>query len=141
MAFYGCTKLKSVTFPNATMVPFGLFRESGLESFNGPNVEMLGSYVFLNCTALTNLYLPKVRDIGAEAFRGCTTLVEVSLPSIEHFGANPFPQCTSLMSIEYSGDCPTIDLGVAGYALTSDTIRHTTNYVNNSIATGWGKEF
>ena len=61
-AFYGCSSLASITFP---------------ETFSS-----IGNYAFYNDTALTSVALPEgITDVGNSLFYGCTHLASVTLPS------------------------------------------------------------
>ena len=73
-AFYGCSKLISVTIGNS--------------------VQSTGK------RALSN----GVKSIGAHAFEGCSSLESVTIPgSVTSIGESAFGNCTSLSSVTYNG--------------------------------------
>lgn len=71
-AFYGCTGLTSITFPNSiTSIGFSAFSGcTGLNSINIPNSVMsIGSSAFSRCTELTYITIPQsISYIGEDAF-------------------------------------------------------------------------
>lgn len=59
-AFYGCSKLASVTI--------------------GENVETIGKSAFMNCILLKKIVIPKkVKKIGSKAFYGCKKLTNITI--------------------------------------------------------------
>ena len=57
-AFFGCSKLASITLPE--------------------NIVSIGDYAFASCKALTTFTIPaNVSEIGSNAFRACTGLTDV----------------------------------------------------------------
>lgn len=82
-AFFGCTNLESVCFPNATNV---------------------GEYAFYGCTTLENIYLPEAITIGSRSFEKCTSLIRVVLPRVTSLGGIAygcdFAGCTSLKFVD-----------------------------------------
>lgn len=82
-AFYNCTLLNTVNFPNVNHV--------GVSSFNG-------------CTHLTTITLPKIWEVGADAFRNCSALTTVDLGDGTLYdgeltlGGDAFNGCTALVT-------------------------------------------
>ncbi len=77
-AFYGCSGLTAVTFPE------------GLES--------IGGFAFEDCSGLTALTFPKgLKTIGYDAFYGCSNLSSVGLPKTPiDYDEYVFTGCTKL---------------------------------------------
>ena len=84
-AFYGCSKLTSVTIPNSvTSIDEGAFYGcSNLTSFTiGNSVTSIGISAFGGCSGLTSIIIPNsVTNIGSSAFNYCSNLTSVSLNS------------------------------------------------------------
>ena len=80
-AFWNCTALQSITFPE------------GLQS--------IGYKAFSNCDALQSVTFPEgLQTIGREAFYGCNALQSIILPQgLQSIGNDAFSYCTSLQSI------------------------------------------
>ena len=80
--FKGCTKLRSVdvyfmsTSDYQTVIPNECFADCiSLTNFSGSNISSIGNNAFLNCTALTDLYIePYPSEIAKNAFDNCTNL-------------------------------------------------------------------
>jgi hypothetical protein len=64
-AFWGCTGLTSVSFPNAGSI---------------------GDNAFYGCTSLSTVNLPAAASVGDNAFNGCTSLTTVNLQSATSIG-------------------------------------------------------
>ena len=81
-AFYGCSKLQSVSCPNATSVKGnGLMNCSSLTSVNLPMVTQLANYAFQGCSSLEKLDLPALTSMQGAVFSGNTSLVALILRS------------------------------------------------------------
>lgn len=80
-AFYKCSGLTSVTFPNT--------------------IKEINDDAFYDCTALGQLILPdSIINIGAWAFNGCKSLTELYIPaSVQEIETAAFSQCHGLTSI------------------------------------------
>lgn len=147
-AFYGCSRLTSVTIPNSvTKIGFNAFEnctglttvtlpnsvtEIGLSAFQGctglasvtiPNsVTEIGYRAFENCTGLTSVSLPNsVTKIGQRAFYGCTGLTSITIgDSITEIGDQAFSGCTCLASVIISNSVPKIGVGAFNGTLWYD---------------------
>lgn len=92
-AFYGCSKLVSITIPNS--------------------VYGIGESAFQKCTGLTNIELPKdLSWIGQSAFAECSALTEVHWNpikcvnyKIDFRDGRIFGDCTNLLKIFISKEC------------------------------------
>lgn len=128
MAFMGCAKLTSVTFPSTLKtigegVFYGCSRLTsvelpaqtvsiGNEVFGdcpllatlslGEGLESIGRSAFENCIALTGVSMPAgMESIGALAFKGCTKLASAALGnSLTLLGDSAFYGCSALQSVE-----------------------------------------
>ena len=90
-AFYGCSLLTSVTFPNSVM--------------------SIGWWAFRDCESLTSVTIPNsVTRIEEEAFYGCTSLTSVTIPnSVTSIGGRAFEGCSSLTSMVVASGNSTYD--------------------------------
>jgi hypothetical protein len=84
-AFYGCTKLKSITFKS------------------GSALEKIAAGAFAKCTSLKKVSIPaSVKSIGSKAFYGCTKLSKVTFAKNSKLSTvkkNAFSKCTSLKKL------------------------------------------
>ena len=84
-AFYGCSKLTSITIPNSvTSIGNSAFSGcSGLISVNvGDGVTSIGNQAFSGCYDLESVYIGRsVTSIGDYVFDNCTSLTSVTLNS------------------------------------------------------------
>ena len=108
-AYSGHTKLKTVTFQEATSLAVqignGAFRNcTSLESvtFNGNKKITFGSAVFEGCSALSTLTFPTTKPtqgivIGAKCFNACTSLdfCKVNLKGVTDVGTRAFANTAS----------------------------------------------
>ena len=101
-AFYNCTTLTSVNFPNATSIGTNAFNGcSKLTSTNFPNVTTVGSYTFQYCKALQSVDFPKATLNGTYTFYGCTSLTSVNFPNSTKIGMYSFQDCRVLKSVNF----------------------------------------
>lgn len=105
-AFYSCTKLKTVTFPNHTI------------SFGNGQTGQRGQ--FENCTSLIDIGQPQIsRFSGYRSFYHCTSLVTADLSLCTFTGTyNPdsyangtFNGCTKLQTVILPSTCTNIGSG------------------------------
>lgn len=95
-AFYGCSKLVSITIPNS--------------------LYSIGESAFQQCTGLTNIELPKdLSWIGQSAFAECSALTEVHWNpikcvnyKIDFRDGRIFGDCTNLLKIFISKECENV---------------------------------
>ena len=104
-AFYGCSRLTSVELPAQTV-------SIGNEAFGdcpllatfslGEGLKSIGRSAFENCIALTGVSMPAdMESIGALAFKGCTKLASAALgSSLTLLGDSAFYGCSALQSVE-----------------------------------------
>ena len=106
-AFYGCSKLSSVTIGNSVTSignsAFGSCKK--LTSITIPNsVTEIGGGAFCECTGLTSVTIPNsVTSIGGSAFYGCTGLTSVAIGNrVKCIGYGAFSGCSNLTSVHIS---------------------------------------
>ena len=103
-AFYGCSRLTSLTLPaGITKIGYSAFEDcSRLTSLNLPaGITKIGSETFEGCSGLTSLTLPVgITSIGSYAFQGCSGLTSLTLPAgITSIGYSAFQGCSGLTSL------------------------------------------
>ena len=137
-AFYGCSRLTSVTIPNfVTSIGERAFLAcSGLKSVTiGNTVTTIGDSAFSGCSGLTKVTIPNsVTSIGQYAFDGCSGLTSVTIPSsVKSIGGGAFSGCSGLKSITI----PNSVTSIGSYAfsgcrgLTSVTIPNSVTSLGN----------
>lgn len=97
-AFYGCSKISSITLPDSTTsIGNRAFQYcSGLTSITIPDgVTTIGQSTFYGCYSLTSVTIPNsVTSIDVGAFQQCTGLKSISIPnSVTSIGGNAFYEC------------------------------------------------
>ena len=101
-AFYFCSKLTSVNFPNATSVGNYAFYTCGsLTSANFPNATNIGNYVFTSCSKLANVNIPNATRIRGNTFQSCGSLVSADFPKVTLIDSYAFNGCSKLTSVNF----------------------------------------
>ena len=101
-AFNGCSKLTSVSFPNATSIGNSAFSScSGLTSVSIPKATSIGGNAFKGCSSLTSVSFPNVTSIEYDAFSSCSKLTSVSFPVATSIGEWAFSSCSDLTSVSF----------------------------------------
>ena len=103
-AFYDCSALTSVVFPNSvTSIGSSAFCWcSGLTSVEiGNSVTSIGSSAFFSCSRLTSVVIGNsVTSIGSSAFESCSSLTSVEIPnSVTSIESSAFDRCSGLTSV------------------------------------------
>ncbi|MBP3413771.1 MAG: leucine-rich repeat domain-containing protein, partial [Clostridia bacterium] len=103
-AFYGCSKLTSITISNsvASIENHTFSGCSSLTNISIPNgVTSIGESAFYGCSSLTSISIPSgVTSIGGSAFWCCSSLTSITIPSgVTSIGSYAFSGCSSLTSI------------------------------------------
>lgn len=125
-AFYGCTSLTSVSFPNLTYLGFRAFQNcSNLTSVNLPALTTMGiagsrdNYAFGGCSRLQLLHLPELTYVNGNYSMGSvgstSTPVTIVLPKLA--GVAPHFR---------SSKCAAVDLGPGVTSLPTYGIYGTT---------------
>lgn len=132
-AFFGCSKLTSVSLPSLTKLNDRVFSGcTKLTSVDLPTVTEIptnnGSYTFYNCTSLTSIYLPALQTTGSFTFYSCTSLATVDLPMATSIGAQLFNRCSSLETLILRATDAIATLGHTN-AFTSTPIASGTGYI------------
>ena len=87
-AFYGCSKLRSISFETS-------------------NLQKIGESSFYGCSGLQSIEIPgSVSAIEDSAFFGCSGISKVSVGNdskLRKFGTGAFNGCSNLTSIEFEG--------------------------------------
>lgn len=129
-AFRGCSRLPSISLPDAVTIESGAFRScSSLSTLELPaGLTSIEPQTFYSCRKLAITRLPSgITNIGKEAFRGCSDLALTSLPngltniadlafcdctnlavtsipaSVKSIGSSAFYGCTSVANITFEG--------------------------------------
>ena len=103
-AFYGCSRLTSLTLPaGITKIGYSAFEDcSGLTSLTLPDgITEIGSYAFSGCSGLTSLNLPaSITEIGSYIFSDCSRLTSLTLSAgITEISSDAFWGCSGLTSL------------------------------------------
>lgn len=127
-AFYECTSLREVDFPNCEQIGNEVFCNTNLVGAHFPKVTTLLTRAFYNAQFLRELYLPNCTKMLDEAFAMCKQLQHLYIPLID----------IDVDSIEYPDW--EFDLAEEGLLNTFDTTVQLT-YINLEQARviGWGK--
>lgn len=105
-AFYGCTNLASVEFPESltSIKDYAFYNCSSLTSINLPeSLTTIGSYAFRGCTNLTSLtFKCAPTSIYSTVFSGCTNLTTINVPWSEGEVANaPWGATNATINYDY----------------------------------------
>lgn len=103
-AFMGCSKITgTLTIGSDTTFDFSdsrygeVFKGTGISQVILPsNLNTIGSYMFQNCSQLSNIDLSNISIIGYSAFASCTSLTHVDLSNITDIRDGAFGGCTQL---------------------------------------------
>lgn len=64
-----------------------------------PNISVLGTYSFANCSSLNNIEFSSVATAGDSALKLCTSLTSVDLVGCTFINSSAFEGCTALSSV------------------------------------------
>lgn len=164
-AFAAMTALKTVDFPNATVVRESAFYQSGLITANLPKVTTITGNAFresamveadfplvtgttgnwYGCKSLVRANFPKATTIGS--FNLCSAMTECIVPLAKAIPGNGLRGCNVLPKVDFQGS-PTInDYGLADNPLlvtvilrgsTVATLANTNAFFSTPIASGTG---
>lgn len=127
-AFYECTSLREVDFPNCEQIGNEVFCNTNLVGAHFPKVTTLLTRAFYNAQYVRELYLPNCTKMLDEAFAMCKQLQHLYIPLVD----------IDVDSIEFPDW--EFDLAEEGLLNTFDTTLQLT-YINLEQARviGWGK--
>ena len=119
-AFFGCTRLKSITIPKSvTSIGASAFCGCAkLKSVTIPSkVTSIGEWTFFGCEALTSIKIPSnIKSIGRRAFYNCSKLSSVKLNSgLETVGDGAFMNCPKLKKVNIPKSVKTIGAEAFGW--------------------------
>lgn len=102
-AFYSCTGLSVVSFPNCSSIGSRAFNYCiELSAVSFPNCTQVYDYAFSSCYKLTTAYLPCLSTISSYAFYNCSSLTGVTTAPLYNIGSSAFASCGSLSSVIFS---------------------------------------
>ena len=138
-AFYGCTRLTSVTIPDGitSIGSFAFYKCDMLTSVTIPDsVTTIEYYAFEDCASLTSVTIPDgVTSIGGAAFRNCASLTSVTIPdSVTSIGSYAFEDCSSLTRVDITDIAAWCEIGFVNYE--SNPLYYAENlYLNGQLVT------
>lgn len=149
-AFYGCSNLTAVSFPNATTLGVECFRLCKLASVSFPEVTTAanGGNLRENTSTLTSASLPKLTAIQPYMFYNDQKLTTLDLSEATSVGNNAFQQCYELATL----DLPKVtSIAASGFynarKLSTLILRHTSvvsvanaNAFTNTPLTGYNSQ-
>lgn len=107
-AFYSCSRLAAVSFPECTTIRSSAFQScAGLTIASFPECTTIEVNAFAFCSSLSTIYFPKCTAIGSSAFNRCLSLSTVYFPkcttiwsytfyNCDHLSTTSFPECTTV---------------------------------------------
>ena len=96
-AFYNCSNLTTVSFPNCTIIGSYAFANcTNLTTISFPSCTGIRAYAFSYCNHLTSAVFPNCTVISHYAFYSCNNLTTISFPECTYLGSNAFSGCHSL---------------------------------------------
>lgn len=134
-AFYNCSSLTTVSFPNVTSIgSYAFYACSRITTASFPNATKIGSSAFYNCGQLTTISFPNVTSISVSAFYGCSHLTTAIFPKATSIGSFAFYLCSSLTTASFPS-ATTIG-GSAFYScshLTTTSFPNVTSIASNAF--------
>lgn len=126
-AFHSCSKLTTVSLPNATSIGTSSFNASGITSIYIPKVTSITTQSFYMCNSLTEINMPSLKTIAAQGVRNCKLLARVDLGVTTSIGALSFDSCPALdtLIVRTSSVCSLANTS----ALTGTKIASGTGYI------------
>lgn len=137
-AFYKCSNLKEINFPDSLQeIGSNAFRAcTAIEQlYFGDGLESIGVYAFLGCSSLKTIdFGDKLREIGERAFGDCSALQNISFPeSLVKIYNGAFMGCTSMTevnipaSVKEIGEKAFLDSGVNVVNIYSENVNIASN--------------
>ncbi len=134
-AFRDCHRLVSLNVPaGITEVGEEAFLNTAITSFEGENLQSIGSRAFYGCCNLRYLNIDwneNLTYIGDLAFAGCTSLTELRIPeSVSFIGGDALQGCENLQTLTL----PFLPNGFLGYIFGASLLYESNGYVPSSLA-------
>lgn len=99
-AFYYCSKLQSVNFPNCSYIGgYAFYSCINLQTVSFPNCSYISDSAFYYCSSLQTVSFPNCRQITDYAFYNCRDLQTVSLSNCSNIANYAFRNCYNLISL------------------------------------------
>lgn len=98
-AFDGCSSLQSVNVPLLATVGRNGFSTTDIKDASFPLLTNVNVYAFANCASLEKAVLPKATSLQSQMFYGCPKLESVDVSSASWTGSEVFKGCTSLTAL------------------------------------------
>ncbi|MCL2196815.1 MAG: leucine-rich repeat domain-containing protein [Treponema sp.] len=97
LAFYDCTSLEEVSFPNLVIVmQYAFYNCANLKKAEFEKLRHIQPSAFKNCKSLERIEFHNADVIAQSAFMGCTGLIEVSLSNAISIEPEAFKNCSGL---------------------------------------------
>ncbi len=87
-AFQNTTKLGDIVCENVTEIDANAFSQSGITSFNAPELLTIGMNVFADCYNLVSISAPKLGVLSLGSLKNCIKLKTIDMSSLVEIGAN-----------------------------------------------------
>lgn len=101
-AFYSCSNLTTVDFPNVTSIGIGAFQYcTELTTMNIQAASTLGYISLKGCSKLTAINAPNLINVRSNSIDGCNGLTELCFPNVEYVGSSAITNCANLTTIDF----------------------------------------
>ena len=94
--------IESAKMPGVKKIGDYAFYKTSLKGVEMPQVEEIGSNVFVNCYKLKSIEMSVAEYIGINAFQDCFALESVKMPQVKTICANAFSRCKNLLNADLS---------------------------------------
>lgn len=86
-------KLTAIDSNVTSIMSYGSYGRTALQTVNLPKCTSIGSYAFRGCSGITTVDAPLATKIDTYAFYGCSNLMVINAPRTETLGTNAFYKC------------------------------------------------
>lgn len=101
-AFYSCSVLRTVAFPECSVIRNYAFTFcTKMTEVSFPNCEEIGDFAFLSCSMLREASFPECTTIRQHAFVDCEALSLVSFPKCSYVATRAFSRCVALTAVSF----------------------------------------
>ena len=146
-AFSGCKAVTEVHLTKGTgtmtgyrpntyeYTPWYVSRGNAMTVILDEGIRNIGSWVFYNCTGLTEITLPSsLISIDAYAFNDCKGLTEIVIPdNVTDIGTFAFGSCSGITAVTMPGSVQSIESGAFGCANLTDVYYDGTPQMRRKI--------